>query len=103
MCGQLRDALSSLFARVCGLRHELTRYLRTRRAVRPALIARVPDGDGARLYELSIADHPAESADQAVPGHEEGNLTFGTISPASRCCGRCALRVLRVLRGKGDP
>jgi IS30 family transposase len=68
----------SLFVQSRGdLRHELTRYLRTRRAMRRPKGARLPDGRGARLYELGIADRPAEVADRAVPGHWEGDLVFG--------------------------
>src|SRR6266536_4147445 len=68
----------SLFVQSRGdLRHELTRYLRTRRAMRRPKGARLPDGRGARLYELSIADRPAEAADRAVPRHWEGDLVFG--------------------------
>jgi IS30 family transposase len=59
------------------LRHELTRYLRTRRAMRRPKGTRLPDGRGARWYELGIADRPAEVADRAVPGHWEGDLVFG--------------------------
>jgi IS30 family transposase len=68
----------SLFVQSRGdLRHELTRYLRTKRAMRRPSGTRLPDGRGARLYELSISDRPAEVADRAVPGHWEGDLVFG--------------------------
>jgi IS30 family transposase len=73
----------SLFVQSRGdLRHELTRYLRTRRAMRRPKGARLPDGRGARLYELGIADRPAEVADRAVPGHWEGDLVFGRAMTA---------------------
>jgi IS30 family transposase len=73
----------SLFVQARGdLRHELTRYLRTKRAMRRPKGTRLPDGRGARLYELGIADRPAEVADRAVPGHWEGDLVFGRAMTA---------------------
>jgi IS30 family transposase len=73
----------SLFVQSRGdLHHELTRYLRTRRAMRRPRGTRLPDGRGARLFELGIADRPAEAADRAVPGHWEGDLVFGRAMTA---------------------
>jgi IS30 family transposase len=73
----------SLFVQSRGdLRHELTRYLRTKRAMRRPKGTRLPDGRGARLYELGIAERPAEAADRAVPGHWEGDLVFGRAMSA---------------------
>ncbi|MBF6332140.1 IS30 family transposase [Nocardia transvalensis] len=68
----------SLFVQARGdLRHELTRYLRTRRAMRRPVGARLPDGRGGRPGVLSISARPAEADDRAVPGHWEGDLVFG--------------------------
>src|SRR2546429_9678979 len=68
----------SLFVQSRGdLRHELTRYLRTRRAMRPPQGARLPDGRGAPLYELGIADRPPQAADPAVARHLGGGPGFG--------------------------
>ena len=73
----------SLFVQSRGdLRHELTRYLRTKRATRRPRGVRLPDGRGGRLYELGIAERPAEAADRAVPGHWEGDLVFGRAMTA---------------------
>lgn len=68
----------SLFIQARGdLRHELTRFLRTRRAMRHPVGVRLPDGRGGRPGVLSIAARPAEADDRAVPGHWEGDLVFG--------------------------
>lgn len=68
----------SLFIQARGdLRHELTRYLRTRRAMRRPAGTRLPDGRGRRPGVLTIAQRPAEADDRAVPGHWEGDLVFG--------------------------
>ena len=68
----------SLFVQSRGdLRHELTKELRSRRAMRRPGGQRLPDGRGNRLHELTISDRPAEVADRAVPGHWEGDLVFG--------------------------
>jgi transposase, IS30 family len=59
-----------------ALKRELTRYLRTGRALRkPGRVAgqrknRVPD-------MVSIAERPAEADERAVPGHWEGDLLIG--------------------------
>ena len=67
----------SLYVQSRGaLKQELTRYLRTGRAVRrPCRKAgqrknRVPD-------MINISDRPAEAKDRAVPGHWEGDLIIG--------------------------
>ena len=60
------------------LRRELTRCLRTGRALRRP--RRVPgERRGKRCIpdELKIANRPAEVADRAVPGHWEGDLILG--------------------------
>jgi IS30 family transposase len=68
----------SLFVQSRGaLRKELTRHLRTKRAMRRPAGRRLPDGRGGRLHELTISDRPAEVEDRAVPGHWEGDLVFG--------------------------
>jgi IS30 family transposase len=75
----------SLFVRSRGdLRHELTRHLRTRRAMRRPAGARLPDGRGARPNSINVSQRPAEAADRAVPGHWEGDLVFGRgMSPVA--------------------
>jgi IS30 family transposase len=75
----------SLFVQARGdLRHELTRYLRTRRAMRRPKGTRLPDGRGVRPNILNISARPAEAADRAVPGHWEGDLVFGrSMSPVA--------------------
>jgi IS30 family transposase len=75
----------SLFVQARGdLRHELTRQLRTGRAMRRPAGARLPDGRGVRPNILNISQRPAEAADRAVPGHSEGDLVFGRrMSPVA--------------------
>jgi IS30 family transposase len=66
------------------LRHELTRQLRTGRAMRRPAGARLPDGRGVRPNILNISQRPAEAADRAVPGHSDGDLVFGRrMSPVA--------------------
>jgi IS30 family transposase len=59
------------------LRRELTRCLRTGRALRRP--RRMPDQRGRRSIPdtLMISERPAEAADRAVPGHWEGDLILG--------------------------
>jgi IS30 family transposase len=60
------------------LRRELTRCLRTGRALRqPRRIPGERRGKRAIPPELMIANRPAEAADRAVPGHWEGDLILG--------------------------
>ena len=67
----------SLFVQTRGaLKHELTRYLRTKRATRRSVSTR-PDGRGQLRDTISIAERPPEVADRAVPGHWEGDLLLG--------------------------
>lgn len=75
----------SLFVQTRGdLRHELTRHLRTRRAMRRPTDTRLPDGRGARPNTVNISQRPAEAADRAVPGHWEDDLVFGRgMSPVA--------------------
>ena len=75
----------SLFVQARGdLRHELTRYLRTRRAMRRPAGVRLPDGRGLRPTAINISQRPAQATDRAVPGHWEGDLVFGRgMSPVA--------------------
>lgn len=60
------------------LRRELTRCLRTGRALRRP--HRLPDQRSRRSHippELLISARPAEAEDRAVPGHWEGDLIIG--------------------------
>ncbi|MFY9807919.1 MAG: IS30 family transposase [Pseudonocardiaceae bacterium] len=59
------------------LRRELTRCLRTGRALRRP--RRMPDQRGRRNIpdEIMISARPAEAQDRAVPGHWEGDLIIG--------------------------
>jgi IS30 family transposase len=62
-----------------ALRRELTACLRTGRAVRKP--QRRTDGRRERIMDkVMITDRPAEVADQAVPGHWEGDLIIGANS-----------------------
>ncbi len=68
----------SLYVRSRGaLRRELTRCLRTGRALR------VPNRQGAQRKNrvlpdmVNISERPAQAADRAVPGHWEGDLIIG--------------------------
>jgi IS30 family transposase len=60
-----------------ALRRELTRCLRTGRAMR------IPNRQGARRKNrvlpdmVNISERPAEAVDRAVPGHWEGDLIIG--------------------------
>jgi IS30 family transposase len=66
----------SLFVQGRGeLRRELTRCLRTGRAVRR--VRGRTDGRGHITGMVMISERPAEAADRAVPGHWEGDLILG--------------------------
>jgi IS30 family transposase len=68
----------SLFVQGRGaLRHELTRCLRTRRAIRRPVTKRAPTGKGQIREPVMISERPAEAEDRAVPGHWEGDLLMG--------------------------
>ena len=68
----------SLFVQGKGaLRHELTRCLRTRRAIRRPATPRAPTGKGQIVDPVMISERPAEVEDRAVPGHWEGDLLMG--------------------------
>jgi transposase, IS30 family len=59
-----------------GLRRELTKCLRTGRAVRRPR-RRVQQRTGPIKDKLLISHRPAEAEDRAVPGHWEGDLIVG--------------------------
>ncbi|MFE3258748.1 IS30 family transposase [Nocardia sp. NPDC059091] len=88
----------TLFVQARGeLRHELTRYLRTHRAMRRPRTARQPDGRGQRRGVLNISQRPAEADDRAVPGHWEGDLLFGRgMSPVATLVERSSRFVMLV-------
>ena len=67
----------SLYVQSRGaLKRDLTRYLRTGRAVRKP--CRKPGQRKNRIPNMiNIAERPAEAADRAVPGHWEGDLIIG--------------------------
>ena len=66
----------TLFVQARGaLKRELTKHLRSRRAMRRP---RAPAGSHDRIPDLvSISQRPAEVDDRAVPGHWEGDLLVG--------------------------
>jgi transposase, IS30 family len=68
----------TLFVQTRGaLRRELTRSLRTGRAMRFPRGKRVPQGRGQLIDTVPVSERPAEAEDRAVPGHWEGDLIFG--------------------------
>jgi IS30 family transposase len=68
----------SLFVQTRGaLRRELTRHLRSGRAMRFPRAKRLPQGRGRIKNTVSISERPAEVGDRAVPGHWEGDLLLG--------------------------
>ena len=70
----------SLFVQGRGeLRRELTKNLRTGRAVRKPR-RRVDGRGGGPKDMLMISERPAEAEDRAVPGHWEGDLIIGANS-----------------------
>jgi transposase, IS30 family len=67
----------SLYVQSRGaLKHELTRYLRTGRAVRRPS-RKVGQRNNRIPNMINIAERPAEAEDRAVPGHGEGDLIIG--------------------------
>jgi IS30 family transposase len=60
-----------------GLRRELTRCLRTGRAVRKPRGRREPGQHTKIPDKVMISQRPAEAEDRAVPGHWEGDLIIG--------------------------
>ena len=74
----------SLYVQSRGaLRRELTRSLRTGRAMR------IPNRQGARRKNrvlpdmVNISERPAEALDRAVPGHWEGDLIIGKANASA--------------------
>ncbi len=74
----------SLYVQSRGaLRRELTRCLRTGRAMR------IPNRQGARRKNrvlpdmINISERPAEATDRAVPGHWEGDLIIGKANASA--------------------
>jgi IS30 family transposase len=68
----------TLFVQTRGaLRRELTRSLRSGRAMRFPRGKRVPQGRGQLVNTVPVSERPAEAEDRAVPGHWEGDLLFG--------------------------
>ncbi|MEA2000845.1 MAG: IS30 family transposase [Actinomycetota bacterium] len=65
-----------------GLKRELTRHLRTRRANRRPKGKGPPSGKGQIVDPIMISERPAEAEDRAVPGHWEGDLVMGKRSTA---------------------
>jgi transposase, IS30 family len=67
----------SLYVQSRGaLKRELTRYLRTGRAVRRPS-RKVGQRNNRIPNMINIAERPAEAEDRAVPGHGEGDLIIG--------------------------
>ncbi len=68
----------SLYVQSRGpLKRDLTRYLRTGRAVRKP--CRKPGQRKNRIPDMiNVSERPAEADDRAVPGHWEGDLIIGT-------------------------
>ena len=68
----------SLYVQSRGaLKRDLTRYLRTGRAVRKP--CRKPGQRKNRIPNMiNVSERPAEADDRAVPGHWEGDLIIGT-------------------------
>ena len=81
--GVTRDDLSVAFVQARGgLKRELTRHLRTGRALRKP--RRRPDQRSERFAgRVMISDRPAEVADRGVPGHWEGDLILGSAESGS--------------------
>ena len=73
----------SLYVQSRGaLRRELTACLRTGRALRMPRARGRGRGKSFIVPEIMVSERPAEAADQAVPGHWEGDLILGLESSA---------------------
>jgi IS30 family transposase len=94
----------TLFVQSRGaLRRELTRYLRTGRAIRRPKGVRLPDGRGGRPNTLHISARPPEAEDRAVPGHWEGDLVFGKgMSPVATLVERSTRYLMLVALPRGN-
>ena len=66
-----------------GLQRELTRHLRTGRALRKPHAARPAERRGRLPGMVMISERPAEVEDRAVPGHWEGDLIIGSTASES--------------------
>jgi IS30 family transposase len=65
-----------------ALRRELTKCLRTGRALRHP--SRKPGQRKNRIPEMvNISQRPAEAEDRAVPGHWEGDLIIGKLNQSA--------------------
>ena len=65
-----------------GLNRELTKHLRTGRALRKP--HRQPEQRRTRIKDMVlISERPPEVEDRAVPGHWEGDLILGSVASAS--------------------
>jgi IS30 family transposase len=64
-----------------SLRKELTKHLRTQRAVRRSK-KQLPSARGQIPNRIMVSERPAEAGDRAVPGHWEGDLLLGKPTDA---------------------
>lgn len=91
-----------------ALRRELTRCLRTGRALRVPQARTRTRGKTFVCPEIMISERPAEADDRAIPGHWEGDLILGLGSSAigtlvERASRFTMLLHLPRLKGHGEP